>query len=299
MIRDTPHIYRYYFETTRGRKAIGQTADNMRHFAVIINGSDINHRAGYAFRRKPGFPYYTLSLIIEGRYRIKSGSGRQEIQPHTLLLIPPNTPYVASVLAPGREVWMFLAPPAEWQPLLDWNPPRQAPRCCFTVAIEGQDLRSKITRIMQDAVEFRTSHLEAGARLAELAVEQVLVLGASLAKHGDALDDRLQSVLQALRRDLARPWREAEMAALANLSTSRFAHLFREKLGIPPVRYLERMRMDAAKALLLSTVQPVKAISAEFGYPDPLYFSARFRHVVGVSPRRYRERGGTGKRRTA
>lgn len=264
----------------------------MRHSAVIINGSEISHRAGYAFRRKPGFPYYTLSLIIEGRYRFRGESGRLEILPHTLVLIPPNTPYVASVHAPGREVWMFLAPPAEWQPLLDWNPPRHAPRSFFTVAIEGQALQAKITRIMQDATEFRRSHLEAGVRMAELAVEQVLVLGASLARHGDAIDDRLQGVLKSLRRDLARPWREAEMAALANLSPSRFAHLFREKLGIPPVRYLERMRMDAAKALLLSTAHPVKAIGAEFGYPDPLYFSARFRHVVGVSPRQYRERGG-------
>ena len=40
--------------------------------------------------------------------------------------------------------------------------------------------------------------------------------------------------------------------------------------------------------LLDSSELSVKAIAAELGYPDPLYFSRLFSKTMGLSPRAYR-----------
>jgi AraC-like DNA-binding protein len=78
------------------------------------------------------------------------------------------------------------------------------------------------------------------------------------------------------------------LARAVNLSVSRFAHLFREQLGVSPQQFVERRRLDAACRLLELTRRSIASIAAEVGYPDPLYFSTRFRRHTGTSPSDYR-----------
>jgi AraC family transcriptional regulator of arabinose operon len=80
------------------------------------------------------------------------------------------------------------------------------------------------------------------------------------------------------------------LARTANLSVSRFAHLFREQLGVTPQRFVERRRLDAAARLLELTTRPIAAIATEVGFTNPLYFSTRFRHHTGLPPTTYRTR---------
>lgn len=263
-------------------------ADNMDNFASIVNGDESTYAVGHTFRRERELPYYTLSFILTGRISLQSTAGLVEFPEHTLLLVPPRNDYVVTVLDPYRELWFVFDPRTEWRPFLDWGPARRVPGLCSSMPVTTPGHQEKIARGMRDVLEYRRSHFRARQRLAELALEQVLVLAASLSEHGGALDERLQRVLDALHHDLAHPWREAELAEVAGLSTSRFAHLFRQELGVPPVRYLERLRLEQAKALLLTTSLPIKTIADEVGYPDPLHFSGCFRRVVGHSPREFR-----------
>lgn len=256
---------------------------------TIISGSEKSCAPGHTFHREPGFPYYTLGLMLTGRVRIRYGAEELESPAGTLGLTAPNTPYSVHVPEAHREIWLFFLPRPEWRELLNWGQPENAPAGCYSVALDDRVSRAQITRWMRQALVYSQSRLPAGQRLAELALEQVLVLASSLAASGGALDERLERVLRAMRHDLARPWREAELAAIATLSTSRFAHLFSKKLGLSPLRYLERLRMERAKSLLLGTSNSVKEIAAGVGYPDALHFSTRFRRLVGRSPRAYRQ----------
>ena len=51
------------------------------------------------------------------------------------------------------------------------------------------------------------------------------------------------------------------------------------------MHYLARLRAERAAAMLVSTDLPVAVVGTEVGWPDPAYFSRRFRASFGVSPR--------------
>jgi AraC family transcriptional regulator of arabinose operon len=160
-----------------------------------------------------------------------------------------------------------------------------------TVQLEEGWQREQIIRCLRDVLNYRDLPGPESVRLAELALEQALTLTSTQSPGSPALDERIETILHHMRRSLAHPWCVEELAERVNLSPSRFAHLFQESLDMPPMRYLEQLRMARAKDLLLTTPDPIKAIAKELGYSDPLHFSTRFRQVIGCSPRHLRRHG--------
>jgi AraC-like DNA-binding protein len=78
------------------------------------------------------------------------------------------------------------------------------------------------------------------------------------------------------------------LAALANLSRSRYVDLFKQQTGYAPIDYFIRLRMHRACQLLDTTDISIKAVATELGYEDPLYFTRVFRAVVEMAPTAYR-----------
>jgi AraC family transcriptional regulator of arabinose operon len=264
----------------------------MDNFAnIVVSGDEAAYAPGHGFRREPGFPYYTLNCLISGSLLIRHAGGESERQAVSLGLTPPCAPYSLSATGAHRELWIIFTPRPEWRPWLNWGQPGSVPCDLLSLRLTDRGNRAKILRCLRNVLEYSRSSLPAGQHLAELALEQALVLAFSLAARGGVLDERLERVVRSMRLDLAQPWRENELAKIANLSPSRFAHLFREKLGVAPLKFLEQLRMEKAKALLLATAATVKVIAAEVGYPDALHFSGRFRRVVGRCPSRFRHAG--------
>lgn len=81
----------------------------------------------------------------------------------------------------------------------------------------------------------------------------------------------------------------AQVAGSANLSLSRFTHVFTESIGVSPYHYLMNLRIARAKELLECSALRVGEIAESVGFADPLYFSRIFRKYAGMSPRAYRE----------
>lgn len=80
----------------------------------------------------------------------------------------------------------------------------------------------------------------------------------------------------------------ATLASMAGLSTSQFTALFKQQMGVPPLRYQSDLRMAKARELLDSTDLPVAVVAVECGYDDPLYFSRQFTRTHQQSPTAYR-----------
>ena len=78
-------------------------------------------------------------------------------------------------------------------------------------------------------------------------------------------------------------------AAHANLSESRFTHLFHEVTGKSPLAYLTEARIRRAEELLSDTSLPVSAIAEAVGVRSPYYFSRFFKKHTGLSPLDYRK----------
>jgi AraC family transcriptional regulator, arabinose operon regulatory protein len=102
------------------------------------------------------------------------------------------------------------------------------------------------------------------------------------------MKQRIALTIAYMKEHLEEPLRVSRLAALANLSASHYAALFREQTGYSPIDYLIRLRVHRACQWLDTTDLPVKEIALRVGYEDQLYFSRLFRQVNECSPSEYR-----------
>jgi AraC-like DNA-binding protein len=82
----------------------------------------------------------------------------------------------------------------------------------------------------------------------------------------------------------------SDVARIAGMSRSYFIRFFRKQLGIPPMQYRMRMRIESAALNLIETDHSIGEIAAMAGFDDALYFSRMFRRWMGVPPSSYRAR---------
>ncbi|WP_283214691.1 response regulator transcription factor [Paenibacillus sp. HWE-109] len=68
------------------------------------------------------------------------------------------------------------------------------------------------------------------------------------------------------------------------------SNVFSEVKGLPPSKYLMKLRIQKAKLLIEEHIElPLKTVAERVGYDDPLYFSRVFRNETGFSPKDYKE----------
>jgi transcriptional regulator GlxA family with amidase domain len=80
------------------------------------------------------------------------------------------------------------------------------------------------------------------------------------------------------------------LAARARLSPRQFARAFTAETGTPPGRYVDRVRLEAARRLLEDTRDGVEEISRRCGYHTPEAMRRAFQQALRVSPAEYRRR---------
>ncbi len=80
------------------------------------------------------------------------------------------------------------------------------------------------------------------------------------------------------------------LAKRAGMSRFHFIRCFKAKYGEPPIRYLNKARIEKAANMLLheSSRYKIHEIAATVGFKDPLYFSRIFKQFTGMSPEKFR-----------
>jgi AraC-like DNA-binding protein/DNA-binding LytR/AlgR family response regulator len=81
----------------------------------------------------------------------------------------------------------------------------------------------------------------------------------------------------------------ADLARHVALSADYLTFCFRKELGVTPVAYLNRYRVNQAKQLLADPSKSITEVALEVGFSDSGYFSRVFRREVGISPEAYRQ----------
>ncbi len=82
------------------------------------------------------------------------------------------------------------------------------------------------------------------------------------------------------------------MASLSGLAERSFKRRFKTATGMPPMEYVQTLRLEEAKHMLETTELSVEAVADEVGYGDASFFSRLFRRNVGLTPAQYRKRFG-------
>lgn len=84
--------------------------------------------------------------------------------------------------------------------------------------------------------------------------------------------------------------RLATMAAELTVSERHLTRLFRRELGSTPGQYVERLRVEAAQALLESGDASIPAVADACGFGSQETMRQAFLRVLGVAPSTYRHR---------
>ncbi|HEY5821623.1 MAG TPA: AraC family transcriptional regulator [Propionibacteriaceae bacterium] len=96
--------------------------------------------------------------------------------------------------------------------------------------------------------------------------------------------------VNALEADLGRSWALADLAAELHVSPSHLLRLFKASVGMPPMAYLTKRRVETAAEMLLQGDESMSAIGLAVGWPDQNYLARRFKAHFGLSGTRYRAR---------
>lgn len=246
----------------------------------------------YGVWRPTGTEDWLLLNTVDGAGRIRvAGHPDLTTEPGDVVIIRPGVPHdygTGPTPADGGGHWSLqfahFHPRPEWLAWLEW--PQPVPGV-LRVRSAG-DARRRIREALQAADAFGRSDLRQATMFGVNAVEAALLWCTTSDPGAGLLDPRVLAAMEDMAGRVAEPITVAELARRADLSVSRFAHLFAEQVGVSPMRYLERQRMRLAQQLLDLSPRTVAEIARTVGYDDPLYFSSRFRAYTGTAPTTYR-----------
>jgi AraC-like DNA-binding protein len=103
-------------------------------------------------------------------------------------------------------------------------------------------------------------------------------------------DPFVGKALSLMHGGSARNWTIEDLAREVGLSRSVLAERFTDLVGMPPMQYLAKWRMQIASGMLSGGSTNIATVAAETGYGSEAAFSRAFKKIVGVPPSAWRRR---------
>lgn len=237
-------------------------------------------------------PDYNFIYVTRGRVVWEIGGHPHRLQPGDLVLVPPRIPHrgwsetqrmtlvsvhVDALLPGGQDAFRLLRPPVFLRVLP----------------------RSRLDRYLRGALgEFERTDsadtmrmLPGWARL--ITLEFIAEVARRCLVSPRPRDPLVAGVLEQLSRWVTEPVTLAQLAAHAGYSPQHLNRRFQRELGVTPLKYLMRLRLERAARLLTETQLTATAIAQSLGFDDPAYFARAFKRHFGLSPQRYRTTVGS------
>ncbi|MBR8741552.1 AraC family transcriptional regulator [Nocardiopsis sp. MG754419] len=231
-------------------------------------------------------PTYTIGMITGGIEEYAHPGGRSRVGPGGL-----------AVVAPGEVHTGHAGVPEGWGYRVFYPAPEVVEEIGRDLGMRGTPgFRGSAFDSPEVSRVLVTAHMaaERGERLtaSSLARQGLAML---LRAHGrERVPEPMElsarpEVLRArdlLSRDLATPPTLEELAAAVGLGPFALNRAFRARYGLPPHAYLNQLRVDRARALLL-TGRRVGEVAVEVGFADQPHLTRHFRRHLGVPPGAY------------
>ena len=113
----------------------------------------------------------------------------------------------------------------------------------------------------------------------------------------DPRTDRVRRVLAFARENLRGDLSVERLSEVAGLSSRQFSRILRAELQNSPARVVEKLRVEAAQALIEDGDYTVEEIVRETGFANREQLRRAFARVVGRSPQAFREVARKARRR--
>lgn len=252
----------------------------------ILAGHFVRNR-DYACQRRHGARDWLLAFTKRGAgLFVVDGKPIQAIK-NRIIILPPGRPHQYRSESEAWDFyWVHFLPDAQWR---EWAEGLVGlSRIDLSTPGVAQRLEQAFIRLLLD--QDREGPVSRGLSQASLAEILLLTLRESGWEQRGEPDARFDQVLEALSADLGAKLSLARLSVGMGLSVSGFSHWFREKAGISPIRYRQRLRLRKAAELLSRTKASFTEIASELGFHSLFHFSNQFKAWYGVRPRDWRKR---------
>jgi len=105
-------------------------------------------------------------------------------------------------------------------------------------------------------------------------------------------DDRIRSVLKYIRRNIDRDISTLDLASFCCLSQEYFIRLFKREIGLTPMQYIHRKKMEKAQLLLATENKSIEEVAYSLAFQNTGYFNRLFKKHTGHTPGGYKKGNG-------
>ena len=254
---------------------------------TIIQGSSAK-----PIYRPQGMDAWVLNLTIEGIGEERTEDSPFLVHEGDLLCWEPEAFHWYGNENGERNwihLWIYFFPSEEQKKLLAWPKIKKG---IFHLSLIDGYIYAKIKGLFTEIYDMNSTHQP---RRNEICMSMLTTLlwwcdSSNPRSKQNAIEPRIQRVQDYITSNLAIDHSVETLAQFANLSVSRFAHLFKSETGKSPFQFLEQQRIFRACKLLLLYDAAIGEIGRELGYEDQAYFTRVFKRHIGIPPREYRKR---------
>ncbi len=275
---------------------------------IALNVGYACHNADWNWKQVQS-PYSRIYLVTEGEAWIHLPSGRYRLTPGHLYLIPANTLHGYECSGPFSHYYLHVYEEREYETSLfsKYNLPVEVEsrpedlllmqRLCELLpdlALPGSNPalynnRSTFLKNMYDLKRHDMSN-RIEIRGINIILLSRFMAGAQVKQMLD--DSRVVKVIDYIHSHIYEDISLDELADVSCLSKGYVIGLFKEKVGMPPQQYINRLKIEKAQLMLLTDNTQVKNIAYELGFSDHSYFIRLFKKITGFTPQRYRDVNG-------
>ncbi|MGI8669508.1 MAG: helix-turn-helix transcriptional regulator [Aridibacter sp.] len=104
------------------------------------------------------------------------------------------------------------------------------------------------------------------------------------------MNGKLIILRKRILENLQQKWTVKQLAASIGMSESNIQKLFKDEFGMPPIKYIQHLRLEKAVELLKDEkFLNIQEICIEIGTNDSSRFAEVFNKKYGTTPTQYRK----------
>lgn len=230
---------------------------------------------------------YSLGLVDQGASRFWHEGGNIDVDPGSLVLIPPNALHACNPQSEGGWKYRMLFIHPQWvRNLADRN--GRPPEFLSPLIQYHRSYRAMVDRMIVcltghgSPLEKEASALSVFAGLFKIVVDKKAI------NHSGRERARLKTVKDYLYQNFLEKVTLDDLEKISGLSKFYLIHLFKAEYNVPPHAYQTLLRVNFAKKELRRQ-RSIADTALYAGFFDQSHFTKTFKKYVGVTPESYQK----------
>ena len=273
----------YGLRTLRGTTFHGDGSSN--ELPLLVNCAGLTY-AGIAHinaNDKGRLDYYLIYVLADEVHILRQDEW-QRLPPGSVVVIPPNTPYKCKCASGSTSfLWVHFTGSLVNQ-ILERYKISIFPSINKTATINNVNARfQKLFEGFARNDDYRQYDLS--SLLDRLLIE----IGRSIGKN-ERERVSLSKSIRFINENYTAQIKIPDLAKMENMCMTAYNMAFKAQMGMPPTKYIIKLRTDNASELLRTTNITIKEIGSICGYDDVNFFRKTFKRAIGISPLEYRRK---------